>query len=420
MRHTYLIALPGRMFAYSNVGYTVLGVVIERACGMTYQQFVHQTIARPLAIDIHFLQTTEEAKQYAKSISLCYNRKGQAVEDPLGTILPAGSSTYMSIVNLVKFGQIFLKKDGTVLKKETIALMETLECHDQMDGELWNAGYGLLHNLNHYGDNVGKILGHGGDTVYHHSAFDYIPNQNVGMIVFTNNEQGANARGEIVSKVLHRYLESKGIETAKYPCTFTHITGDCDKFVGKYATALGVFDVRKNNKGGLTTKLNGLRVDLRLCEDGFWQLWPKGILSHLPVIKQQITRMRVRSARCSGEKVLILESRFPDNVNQTIVGGAYEETLIPQPFVNACGAYRFENGGLKGVKGSCSLRVEKGVLLLSVRLLGGSMRFALKVVGDDLALVQGFGRNSRDAVTLTEIGGVQYLCWCGLVFRRSR
>lgn len=418
LKHTYLIALPGKMFAYSNVGYTVLGVVIERASGMTYQQYVQKTIAQPLGIGIHFLQTEEERKQYSKTISLCYNRKGEAVEDPLGTILPAGSNTYMSIADFVKFGQIFLKKDGTVLKKETLALMETLDCPDEIDRELCNAGYGLLHNLHNYGENVGKILGHGGDTIYHHSALEYIPDRNIGIIVFTNNEQGGNAKGEIVSKVLHAYLESKGIATATYSLNFNHVLGDCDEYIGKYATPFGVCNIRKSSKGTLTTKLNGLRISLKLCEDGLWQLWPKGILSHLPMIKQQITRLRIRFARYSGEKVLILEDRYPDNINQQIVGGACEEAQIPQSFQNACGTYELANERLNNVKGSCSLRVEKGILVLKVRFLGGTMRFVLKAVDNNLAFVQGFGRNSGNDVRLTEKNGVQYLSTCGLMFQK--
>ena len=418
LKHTYLIALPGTMFAYSNVGYTVLGVVIERASGMTYQQYVQKTIAQPLEIGIYFLQNKEERKTFSNTISLCYNRKGLAVEDPLGTILPAGSNTYMSIADFVRFGQIFLKKDGTVLKKETLALMETLECPERIDKELCNAGYGLLHNLHHYGEGVGKILGHGGDTIYHHSAFDYIPDHNVGIMVFTNNEQGANARGEIVSKILHAYLENKGIETAKYPCSFTHISGNCDQYVGKFATPLGICDVQKNNKGGLTTKLSGLRVDMKLCEDGFWQLWPKGILSHLPMIKQQIMRLRIRFTQYAGEKVLILESRYPDNINQQIVGGVYEESPIPESFKNACGTYKLAAKNLENVEGNCSLSVEEGILVLKVRLLGGTTHFALKAVDNNLAFVQGFGRNARNDVVLKEENGVKYLSACGLVFQK--
>lgn len=45
---------PGTSFAYSNVGFLVLGEVIEKISGMTYENYVKQTIFAPLGIyDIH-------------------------------------------------------------------------------------------------------------------------------------------------------------------------------------------------------------------------------------------------------------------------------------------------------------------------------------------------------------------------------
>ncbi|MGI9517730.1 MAG: serine hydrolase domain-containing protein [Pirellulaceae bacterium] len=41
---------PGRQFAYSNFGYSVLGRAIERASEMTYQQYVVENVFRPLGI----------------------------------------------------------------------------------------------------------------------------------------------------------------------------------------------------------------------------------------------------------------------------------------------------------------------------------------------------------------------------------
>jgi len=165
IKNSYLTAKPGAMFAYSNVGFTILGIAIERVTGLTYQECVDKIIAKPLGINILFLKTEEDRSPFSDTISLCYNKKGEEVEDPLTTLLPAGSNTYMSIADFVKFGQIFLKRDGVILSKETIELMEKLECAESLDMELMNAGYGLLQNIHDFGENVGKIWGHGGDTM---------------------------------------------------------------------------------------------------------------------------------------------------------------------------------------------------------------------------------------------------------------
>jgi len=42
-----LIAAPGERFAYSNAGYTILGGVVERASGITYERFVVDNILAP-------------------------------------------------------------------------------------------------------------------------------------------------------------------------------------------------------------------------------------------------------------------------------------------------------------------------------------------------------------------------------------
>jgi CubicO group peptidase (beta-lactamase class C family) len=51
---------PGRMFAYSNVGYLVLGKVIEKISGKKYEDYVQQNIFSPL--DIHSIHLGKNLK----------------------------------------------------------------------------------------------------------------------------------------------------------------------------------------------------------------------------------------------------------------------------------------------------------------------------------------------------------------------
>lgn len=419
LKNTYLTAMPGTMFAYSNVGYTVLGIIIERASGLTYEEYVEKAIAKPLGIGIHFWQSEEERVSFEEVVSLCYNKKGCAVEEPLCTMLPAGTSTYMSIEDFVKFGQIFLKKDGTVLKKETLELMETLECPEEIDNDLANGGYGLLHNRYNMGENVGKILGHGGDTMYHHSAFYYIPDRNIGVAVFTNSEQAPNAIGPMADKAVISYLAEKGITVEKNSFTYNNISAECVKYEGKYITPLGVFDVRKSNKGNLVTKIKGLSVKLQPCEDGFWQINSNNLLLQLPPVKSEIKKFRVKFSVYGGEDVLIIEQRDEYNKLQMIFGCRYEETKIPQSFANACGQYEIVNENLQDKKGSCRLSIKDNTLVLNVKLLGTKGSACLRAVSDNLAFVEGYGRSTGNDVVLREEDGTLYLSWCGLIFKKQ-
>ena len=74
---TYLTAEPGKMFSYSNVGYTVLGIIIERVSGLSYVEYIQEEIAKPLGIQVYFLQNEEDRKPFAEQVALCYDRKGK-------------------------------------------------------------------------------------------------------------------------------------------------------------------------------------------------------------------------------------------------------------------------------------------------------------------------------------------------------
>lgn len=418
IKNSYLTAKPGTMFAYSNVGYTVLGIIIERVSGLTYQACVDKIIAKPLGINILFLKSEEDRRPYAENISLCYSKRGKEVEDPLTTLLPAGSNTYMSIADFVTFGQIFLKRDGTILSKETIGLMEKLECAESLDAELMNAGYGLLQNIQDFGENVGKIWGHGGDTMYHHSAFYYIPKQNLGVAIFTNSEQAPLAIGSMADKAVITYLKDKEVVIDKNSLEYEYVSADVEGHFGKYVTGFGICEIRKNQHGELVAKVKGMSVKMKACKDGFWQLCPNNLLLLIPPIKKELKKIRVKFTDYAGEEVVVLEERDEYNTMQAIYGCRYEKTDIPESFRHACGRYRIVNEGMNELKGNGVLRIEKGMLVLRMKCLTAKGSACLKTASNHLAFVQGFGRGTRNDVTLREENDDTYLTWCGFVFKK--
>ena len=413
LKNTYLTEKPGKMFAYSNVGYTVLGIIIERASGQTYQDYIEKVIAKPLGIKIHFLQTDAERTPFSSTISLSYDKKGNEVEDKLFTMLPAGSNTYISMNDFVKFGQIFLNKDNTIFKKETLELMETLNVSEPLDREIAMAGYCLAPNAFNLGKNMGKVLGHGGSTICHHSFFSYIPDRNVGVMVMTNNERGSKVATTLALKAITHYLKSD-----RQSLEHKHVRTNCDKYLGRFATMLGLVNIRKNRRGELATKIAGLSVKLIPCEDGFLQCFPSSLPLKLPFFKKAIMGMRLKTADYGGEEVLILEKTSEYSKNLNIIGCRYTEIKIPQTFENACGSYEVADESLKNMNADCTLGIKDGVLILKINALNSRVNLCLKPVGDNLAFTQGFGRMAREAVTLREYKDGTYLTYSGIVFRK--
>lgn len=418
LKETYLTAMPGKMFSYSNVGYTVLGIIIERVSGLSYTEYVQQEIAKPLDIQVHFFLNEEDRLPYASTASLCYDKKGKSVEDSLSTMLPAGSNTYMSLTDFIKLGQMFLKKDTALLKRETLELMETLKLDDPVDEEVYNVGFGLIHKQYDMGEHVGKVLGHGGNTTCHHSMFNYIPDLEIGIVVMTNSQSAVGMYANAGMTVLVDYLKEKGITVEQAKAEQNYLECCNEEFTGKYATALGVMDIKQNDKNELVTKVSKIPIKLCLCKDGYFQCKPVRAIHKIPVFKRSIQSMRLKPATYLGEDIMLFEQISKYHKTKGIIGCKYEYTDIPSSFRMACGDYRVMNDNFKDLKCKCKLKVDKDVLILEITALNVKLNSCLKVVGEDLAIIQGFGRLAREMVKLKKRDDGDYLIFSGIVFKK--
>lgn len=418
LKETYLTATPGKMFSYSNVGYTVLGIVIERVSGLPYTEYIQKEIAKPLGIQVHFLLSEEDRYLFTSSVSLCYDKKGNVVEDNVSTLLPAGSNTYMSINDFVKFGQMFLKKDNVLLKRETLEFMETLNLEDPIDEEVYNVGYGLIHKQYDMGEQVGEVLGHGGNTTCHHSIFNYIPNLDVGIVVMTNSQKSIGLSATAGMTVLVEYLKEKGIAIEENKAEHEHVECENEQFFGKYATGLGVVDIKHNDKKELITKVSKIPIRLYLCKDGYYQCMPVKAIHKIPVFKRSIQRMRLKPATYLGEDIVLFEQNGKYHKTKGIIGCRYEQTEISNSFRMACGNYKVDSVKFKNLKCKCLLKVEEDVLILEIAALNVKLNSCLKVVGENLAILQGFGRLAREMVTLQVKEDGYYLTFSGIVFKK--
>lgn len=418
LKDTYLTAVPGQMFSYSNVGYTVLGIVIERASGLSYTEYIQEVIAKPLGIQIHFFLNAQERKPYATHVSLCYDKKGKAVEELISTLLPAGSNVYMSLTDFVKFGQIFLNKDHTIFKKETLELMETLNVKESFEARLQNVGYGLIHNQYDFGKKVGKVLGHGGDTNYHHSVFHYIPHRNVGIVVMTNSEQAVKLSRMLGENILTEYLKEKGLVGEKLSVKHKHVQRKDKPCIGRFATSSGVFDVQLNRKNEPVTKVSGIPVKLLACEDGYWQCYPIYPIHKLPPFKRAIQGIRITLTSYCCEEIVVAEETERYHRTGGIIGSRYEPTIIPETFREACGSYRITNEKFRNLRCKCSLKQKDNMLILEIEALNTKSSCCLKVLDENRAIIQGFGRSARETVKLQKSKEGIYLMYSGIVFKK--
>ena len=396
LSETYMISKPGEMFAYSNLGYTVLGLIIEAVSGMDYAEYIQKNIFDPLNMKAMFLDNDGERSRHINVIAQSYGDKGELVKDTLATLLPAGSSTYCSLTDLVKIGQLLLNK-GTykgkrLYREETIELMETLNVKEEADRELINGGYGILHNSMKLKVRTGRILGHGGDTEYHHSVFNYLPEEQIGIVILSNFGHVPVLVNKIAPTVLEEYLISCGYKRIR-KVRDKYVKEDNSRYAGKYDTGMGVIEF-------ICTKANVLKIRMK-GKTALCQIDQDGLIC--PLIPQKV---KFSQTDYYGHQILIVHD--PSGIS-AIFGERYQEPEISEPWRKACGKYAFTNDVMKTMFKDYSLSIRKSELVLRIKGEGDNMNYSLKVLNDHEAIVKGFGRNSHQTVTLKEEDGYYVL-----------
>jgi N-acyl-D-amino-acid deacylase len=130
---------PGARMAYSNLGYLVLGRIIEKISGVDYEDHVRAAVLKPLGLNSMKLgkatwadREPDEARYHTRD-----NRKGLSLYDPFGQPVPVPYGTenfegfeahggwIATATDLVRFADAFHDPaKSPLLKPETFALMQ--------------------------------------------------------------------------------------------------------------------------------------------------------------------------------------------------------------------------------------------------------------------------------------------------------
>lgn len=80
-------------YHYSNLGYDVLGRIIERVAGMSYEQYVRTNVLAPMGITLPRIGQTLLQGQLAGEANYYANGKRQSIfpDTPVNTPLPNGA-----------------------------------------------------------------------------------------------------------------------------------------------------------------------------------------------------------------------------------------------------------------------------------------------------------------------------------------
>ncbi len=188
-----LLGPPGRYFSYSNEGFGLLGAVIERASGRTYESFLEETIFRPAGMR----STTFDNGIMFRSpeVTTLYSPNWRRGKGPLvasedwwdDTCLRAAGAIRTNVEDLLRYLQIYLNA-GRVDGERIVSpgsLAEMLRPRIEVRPGLYY-GYGIAVHPDYHGH---RLAFHDGGLKGVSSEFAVLPDAGIGGAVLANADQ---------------------------------------------------------------------------------------------------------------------------------------------------------------------------------------------------------------------------------------
>ncbi|MCJ7842103.1 beta-lactamase family protein [Lederbergia sp. NSJ-179] len=204
-----LLGEPGTEYTYSNDGYSLLGLIIERVSGFPYEEYIKDHILKPA--DMHHSGFHYEDLQGHEDIAVLYDVKQKDGE----TIVfrsnnpwdapPMRASGFLksTVKDMLRYTEIYRNDgkvgDAQILSPESVELMMTP--HIQCDYRSYY-GYGLKIIPDYFGH---KLLQHGGDLKGVAAQINILPEIGLAGIALAN--LGAVPSSKVLFNAFADYLD---------------------------------------------------------------------------------------------------------------------------------------------------------------------------------------------------------------------
>lgn len=263
-----LTHLPGTVFSYSNIGYVVVGRLIEAVTGMTWQEAIGAVLLEPLGIRPAFVVGPERSTRPVAAGHAVQAARGRVVpvaEQDLPEVEMPNGALALSAEDLLDFARLYFAgcPDPEPLDRATADDM----CFDQL-ASIAVGPYGMADGWGlgwaRFDDEAVDVYGHNGtgDGTSCHLRFDPV---NGTAVALTTN---ANTGGQLWDALVPR-LRALGLAVGDLPEPEPPAGGGRpavpDDALGRYANGDTEFEVRRGDDGALLLSFGGAPHSELLC-----------------------------------------------------------------------------------------------------------------------------------------------------------
>ena len=200
---------PGERFAYSNPNYAILGYIIEKLSGKSYNQYLTENILIPLGmINSNFNLRSKHPQKDVKEYII---RNGKTIPVRSVTLLsgPPGA-LWSGAEDMVRFLQLFLRNGDSLFSPKTITEIETV--HSSLAARSGQKnGYSLGNDNTFFGYSKFPFRGHGGLTGTCYSSCKYNRELGIGFVLASNSNNNNYRIEELMVSYFEQNITAKNL-----------------------------------------------------------------------------------------------------------------------------------------------------------------------------------------------------------------
>lgn len=268
-------AQPGSRFSYSNMGYTLLGMIIEAIVDDRYETYLDEHLLAPLSMyDSTFMFTTQEGAHADPTLAWGHVDDGSVYAASPMFLRPAGqfTTTAADLADFMKFllgdGHI----DGRAFVNEPLMKSRGLPAATEAAQAGLTAGYALgLARRDRHGK-VGYC--HGGNIVGFAAMLCIFPGEHKAFAYSVNTDSETADYGRLD----RLFIEALGIADATPPATVDPASTTAE-WLGHYVLSpnrFRMFEYLDTVFGSIKVSANGDRLTLSSIQQDSRQLRPVG------------------------------------------------------------------------------------------------------------------------------------------------
>lgn len=260
-----LLGEPGTEFSYSNDGYALLGAIIERVSGKTYECYVKDHLLDPAGMK-HTVFLTEDLGDYHNITTLYTSKKSETGKEvfaaPLWWDAPsmrAAGFLKSTGRDMLAYAEIF-RTGGMVGEKRLLSqesVQQMIDNYAALEPSR-HYGYGLMVTPDFRG---GTLIEHGGAIKGVAAQMCIVPEQGITAIILTNLDGSPST--ELLAATLNTAqslpVDEPIVRFADYPVSADSL----EAYVGKYGSGEGEKLEISLVDAGLTMNFLGATFSLR-------------------------------------------------------------------------------------------------------------------------------------------------------------